>query len=228
MSLAPDTFHEFEIPPGLVDDKGILTISFANPNNTWLLFPLDDGMEVLYREGGFGLNYIRGLGIIFCWMALLAAIGLAAATFLQFSVATLFSLTVLMVALSRSTLANVVEEGSIIPFNSETGKRGFSVIDFVIVPSFRGALTIVHLATQTSQPPDWVREALPESAADAVFPAPPRSFSPVDALSTGRSIPWKLVIIAFVQIVVVLGGIFAAFGIFVFNRRELATAQGNQ
>ena len=56
MSLAPDTFHEFEIPPNLFDDKGVLTIVFANPNNTALLFPLEDGMEVLYRQGGFALR----------------------------------------------------------------------------------------------------------------------------------------------------------------------------
>jgi hypothetical protein len=31
-----------------------------------------------------------------------------------------------------------------------------------------------------------------------------------------------------VQIVVVLGGILAAIGIWSFSRRELATAQGNQ
>ena len=66
MSLAPDTFHEFEIPADLFDDSGKLTIFFANPNNTALLFPLDEGMEVLYREGSFGLNFIRALGIISC------------------------------------------------------------------------------------------------------------------------------------------------------------------
>ena len=47
-----------------------MTIVVANPNNTALLFPLEDGMEVLYPEGGFALNFARGLGIIFCWMAL--------------------------------------------------------------------------------------------------------------------------------------------------------------
>ena len=70
MSLAPDTFHEFEIPPDLFDDTGMLTVMFVNPNQTQLVFPLDDGMEVLYPEGGFGLNFARGLGIIFCWLAL--------------------------------------------------------------------------------------------------------------------------------------------------------------
>ena len=97
MSLAPDTFHEFEIPPNLFDSKGVLTIVFVNANNTTLLFPLEDGMEVLYPEGGFALNFARGLGIIFCWMALLAALGLAAASFLSFPVAAFFSLAVLVV-----------------------------------------------------------------------------------------------------------------------------------
>jgi hypothetical protein len=92
MSLAPDTFHEFQIPPNLFDDKGVLTIIFVNPNDTALLFPLEDGMEVLYPEGGFALNFARGLGIIFCWMALLAALGLMAASFLSFPVAAFFSL----------------------------------------------------------------------------------------------------------------------------------------
>ena len=105
MSLAADTFHEFAIPPNLLDEKGVLTVVFANPNGTTLLFPLEDGMEVLYREGGFGGNFMRGLGIIFCWMGLLAAIGLAAASQLSFPVAAFFSLAVLVVGLSSGTLA---------------------------------------------------------------------------------------------------------------------------
>jgi len=106
MSLAPDTFHEFEIPPNLFDEDGRLTIVYVNPNNVALLFPLGEGMEVLYRESGFGVNFVRGLGIIFCWMALLAALGLAAASFLSFPVAAFFSLSLLTMALSSGTLAN--------------------------------------------------------------------------------------------------------------------------
>ena len=94
MSLAPDTFHEFEVP-AYYDDKGALTLAFGNVNNVALLFPLEDGLEVLYRQGGFGPNFARGLGIIFCWMALLATLGLAAASFLSFPVAAFLSLGVL-------------------------------------------------------------------------------------------------------------------------------------
>jgi hypothetical protein len=68
----------------------------------------------------------------------------------------------------------------------------------VIVPVFRVALNVINLA---------------------------RDYSPIDSLSTGRSITWAQLGMAFSKIVLLLGGIFALFGIFVFNRRELATAQ---
>ena len=50
-------------------------------------------------------------------------------------------------------------------------------------------------------------------------------FNPVDALSTGRSITWAQLATAFVVVVGVAGGLFAAAGIFIFTRRELAAPQ---
>ena len=139
MSLAPDTFHEFEVP-AYYDDKGVLTVAFGNANNTALLFPLEDGMEVLYRQGGFGLNFVRGLGIIFCWMALLATLGLASASFLSFPVAAFLSLGVLTLALSSGTISNAVSEGTLMGFNSETSRMGHSPVDVVAIPVFRAVL----------------------------------------------------------------------------------------
>jgi hypothetical protein len=55
-----------------------------------------------------------------------------------------------------------------------------------------------------------------------------RDFSPIDSLSTGRSVTWEQLGLAFVQIVLLLSGALGFLGIFVFTRRELATAQGNQ
>ena len=201
MSLAPDTFHEFEIPPNLFDDNGVLTVVFYNPNNTTLLFPLDEGMEVLYRESGFGVNFIRGLGIILCWMALLATLGLSSASFLSFPVAAFFSLSLLTMALSTGTLANAVSEGTLLGTDHETGKSVSTLVDKVMLPVFRGALGVINLA---------------------------KGFSPIDSLSTGRSITWGQLAQAFGQIVLLLGGIIGGVGIAIFNRRELATAQGNQ
>src|SRR5580765_214218 len=164
MSLAPDTFHEFAIPANLIDDKGVVTIDFGNLNNTALIFPLDEGMEVLYREAGFGLNFVRGLGIIFCWMAVLATLGLAMASFLSFPVAALASLTALVMALFSGTMANAVAEGTVMGVDEESGKVGHSLVDAVVIPIFRAALTVINLA---------------------------KDFSPIDSLSTGRSISWE-------------------------------------
>ena len=201
MSLAPDTFHEFQIPANLFDDQGVLTVLFVNPNETSLLFPLADGMEVLYPEGGFALNFARGLGIIFCWMALLAALGLMAASFLTFPVAAFFSLTVVVMVLSSGTLAEAVDAGTVVGGNGETGVMGHSPVDMVLIPLFKAFLTVINLV---------------------------KVFSPVDALSSGRSISWTELGTAFGQIVLLLGGIIGGIGILLFNRRELATAQGNQ
>ena len=63
------------------------------------MFPIEDGFEVLYYENSFGVNFIRGLIVIFCWLALLAAIGLAAASQLSFPVAAFASLAILLMGL---------------------------------------------------------------------------------------------------------------------------------
>jgi hypothetical protein len=200
-SLAPDTFHEFKIPPNLFDDQGVLTVEFANVNNVPLLFPIDEGFEVLYPQGGFGPNFIRGLGIIFCWMGLLAALGLAAASFLSFPVAAFFALGLLAMSFASGTLSSAVSEGTIGGYNAEKGIHGNTPVDFVVIPVFRAVLGVINLAKQ---------------------------FSPVDSLSTGRSISWSQLGLAFAQIILLLGGIIAVSGMAILTRRELATAQGTQ
>jgi len=198
MSLSPDTIHEFQIPPNLFNDKGVLTIVFVNPNKTALLFPLEDGMEVLFPQGGFTLNFARALGVIFCWLALLSAIGLMAASFLSFPVAAFFSFAVLCVAFSSGTLAETIDLGTVTAGNSETGVMGHSFSDYFLIPFYKGILAVLKLVDK---------------------------FSPIDALSTGRSIPWGELAEAFGQIVLLCGGVFAIAGIILFHRRELASAQ---
>ena len=201
MSLAPDTFHEFPIDPNLFDERGLLTVRFLNANNTSLLFPLDEGMEVLFREGNFGPNFIRALGIIFCWMGLLAALGLASASFLSFPVAAFCAVGLLTLVFASATMSNAISLGTIANYNGEKGTKGSSPLDIVIIPMFKATLKVIGLA---------------------------RDFSPIDSVSTGRSVTWEQLGLAFAQIVLLLGGACAGFGILVFTRRELATAQGTQ
>ena len=201
-SLAAETFHEFTLPPSLLDERGDLYIGFANLNETALLFSLDEGIEVLYPESGFGVNFLRGIAIIGCWLSLLAAIGLASASFLSFPVAAFVSLGVLIVGLSSGTVRQVVEEGGIAAINHETGRVDDpTLLDRVALPIFQGLLKVINLV---------------------------HGFSPIDSLSTGRSVSWGELARAVAQIVLLMGGGFAALGIVSFTRRELATAQGQQ
>jgi ABC-type transport system involved in multi-copper enzyme maturation permease subunit len=198
--LPPDSFQEFQVLAGLLDENGRLSIDFYNPNDTSLMFPMEDGFELLYYENSFGVNFIRGLMILLCWLALLAAIGLAAASQLSFPVAAFVSMSILLMGLSSGTLQTVVEQGTVGGYDAASGGYSHSLLDFVFVPVFRGALKIIQLV---------------------------EGFSPIDFLSTGRSITWTMLGLAVAQIVLLLGGIFCAVGILLFSRRELATAQGN-
>ncbi len=200
-SLAGNTYHEIRIDGGggLLDEQGRLVINFVNRNNGALVFPLEDGLEVLYREGNFSLNFARGLGIIWCWLALLATLGLACGSLLSFPVAAFCSISLLVVALSSGTLTSTVQSGTLGAADHETGAASQTWIDLAVIPLFKAILGIVNLV---------------------------EAFSPVDALSTGRSITWGQLGLAFAQVVLLLGGILAALGITCFTRRELATAQG--
>ena len=178
-------FWRIGVPPKLIDEHGMLTVVFANFNDTALLFPLEDGIEVLYRQGGFAANFARGLGLILCWMALLAALGLAAASFLSFPVAAFCSLGLLILGTSAGSVLKQLGEG--------TAAEKNGLYQFVVQ-------TLDHY----------------------------QKFSPIEPLSMGRSIEWSELGQAIFLITILLGGTIALVGIFIFNRRELATAQGNR
>lgn len=196
----PENYTEFQIPSNLFDAQGRLQVTFYNRTEKALIFPIEDGLEVLYRTGGFGLNFIRGLGIIFCWMALLAALGLAGASFLSFPVAAFCAIATLFTVLSSGTLKQVIDEGGIVAVDTNTGLASDrNVLNQLSVPAAKALLTLFNLA---------------------------RGFSPIDALSAGRSVTWAELGRAVFQMVIVLSGLLAGIGMLIFTRRELATAQG--
>ena len=196
--MPAEAFVEFSIPANLVNEKGELHIRFDNLTDKALLFP-EDGMQVMYRIGGFGGNFLRGLGVIFCWLALLAALGLTGASFLSFPVAAFCTIGVLILSLSTGTLRQIVEENGIVAVDPNTGRvEEATFVNQLAVPMARGLLTTFNLA---------------------------RGFSPIDNLSSGRAITWSELSQAFLQICVFLSGLLAAIGIAIFTRRELATAQ---
>lgn len=198
--LAAEATHEIPLGPVPLDADGFLIVEVANRSGTPLILPIDDGFEVLYQQGGFGPNYVRALLVVACWLGLLAAIGLAAASFLSFPVAAFLATTILVLGLSTGTLRSVVEDGTVLGLDHETNQPKSPALDAVMVPVFQAVLGTVNLV---------------------------RGFSPIDAVSTGRSVRWIDVLQATGIVVVLIGGAFAAIGITAFTRRELATAQAN-
>ena len=102
------------------------------------------------------------------------------------------------VVLSSGTLSTAVQEGTVLGVNHETGAGSAPVLDSILLRMFRGMLAVINLV---------------------------QNFSPIDSLSTGRSITWFQLAQAFGQIVLLMGGLAAVIGMSVLTRRELATAQ---
>jgi hypothetical protein len=195
-SFGPESPTTFNIGTNLLADDGVLSVLVFNLNDRPVLFPLEDGLEVLYPAGSFAPNFARGFVIIACWLALLAAIGLFAASKLQFSVAAFVSMGILIVGLSSGTLKQVVEQKGIVGIDHDTGQvSAETFINRTAVTLYGGAQKLIDLIT---------------------------GYDPVDALSTGRMITWGRLAQAVLLVVGVAGGSFAAFGIWIFTRRELA------
>jgi len=202
MTIGSSVFHEIklELTGGVVPDKGdirgLVRVNFANFNDKPILFPMDDGPTILYHDGGFGTNLMRGLLIIYFWLGLICAIGLMASSFLSFPVATFMSFGILLISASTGTLEQIVEEEGISGINHETGKKDeSSSLDNVAILFSKTILLVTDLV--------W-------------------GYSPVDNLSSGRTISWATLATAFTGIILLMGGLVTAFGAFMFQRRELA------
>jgi hypothetical protein len=89
-------FREIEVPGNVIADDGYLAVGFLNPplNDTVVLFPVEDGLEVLYKADTFEANYIRATLLIYLRLIFLACLGVLAASFLSFPVAILFCLVI--------------------------------------------------------------------------------------------------------------------------------------
>lgn len=91
-------FREIAVPAAAVADDGYLAVGFINPplNETVVLFPLEDGLEVLYKADTFTGNFVRAALLILCRLVFLACLGALAGTFLSFPVAILFCLVIFL------------------------------------------------------------------------------------------------------------------------------------
>ncbi|MHC4259827.1 MAG: ABC transporter permease [Planctomycetota bacterium] len=94
------TFREIEVPGAVVAEDGYLGVRFVNPslNDTVVIFPLEKGLEVLYKADTFTANFFRAVLLILFRLIFLACLGVMASTFLSFPVAILLCLVIFMTA----------------------------------------------------------------------------------------------------------------------------------
>ena len=97
-----------------IDEEGILSIGVVSDpsNERTLTFP-PDGLEILYSVGGYELNFLRVIAVMWIKLGFIAAVGVAAGTFLSFSVASLVTLGILFMAESSGFLSTSLEYYSV-------------------------------------------------------------------------------------------------------------------
>lgn len=94
------TSQEFKVPGVCVASDGYLAVAFLNVplNDTAVIFPFEDGFEVLFKADSFTLNFIRTVLLVFVRLVFLAALAVFAGSFLSFPVAILLCLAVFTMA----------------------------------------------------------------------------------------------------------------------------------
>jgi len=97
---APRSAHEFQVPADAVAPDGYLGLAFLNvPLNPMIvIFPLEDGIEVLYKADTFTANFSRAVLLVFFQLVFLAALAVFAGSFLSFPVAILLCLAIFTMA----------------------------------------------------------------------------------------------------------------------------------
>lgn len=216
--IPPRVVSVIPIPSSRVDASGNLLIDIANldsdtqPAYGSVSFSLDRGMEILYRVGGFEGNLTRALLVIAIRLAFLAMLGVVAATFLDFSVATLLCLLVFAAA-------------------SGSGFLEQALLDFVRLPRAdlpiwaRVANTLGLMWQNLSQGQVWDALKIPIRLVGQTFLLLIPSlgqYSPRSLVSEGRLISWNMLASALFWVGFIWTGATGCIGYFLFARRELA------
>ena len=120
-----DTASSLTFPPFFLGDDGrlILTVVSDQFNERTITIP-PDGLEILHTVGGYETNFIRVMAALWIKLGFIAAVGIAAGSFLSFPVSALLTLGVLFMAESAAFLSESLEffatkdrEGTIKIFN---------------------------------------------------------------------------------------------------------------
>ena len=101
LSIPPDGVHYLDIPPSLVKPGATLLVRFRHAGEAEdapVMFDPDAPIEILVTRSGFAGNLARAVLIIFCWLSIVAAVGLTAGTAFSMPVALFVTVCVFIIA----------------------------------------------------------------------------------------------------------------------------------
>lgn len=189
--------HRFSIPGSAIPEKGPMTVRFTNAerdlSNT-IVFGPGPGIELLILESTFEINMIRAIIIIFCQLALLAALGLTAGSLLSLPVATFAVSSVLAICMMSHYFL----------FAASPERAGGHNHGPEPEPS------VLYVACEK------IIEHI------GVIAAPAMQFSPLGRLTDGILVSWRLTGRAVLLLIGVYPGVLGLIGGYVLKRRELA------
>ena len=123
-----------------------------HPQAGSVFFPIEDGLEVLYPQSSFTVNYAKFLFLMFIVLNLLATIALFFATFLSFPVAMLSSFFIFLLGILLDFLRKMAISGADLIVQERQSFLGFvyeKYFDFIhfLVPNFSQYLAFDSITT---------------------------------------------------------------------------------
>ncbi len=196
MSSAPRIVHKINIPPDVAQPGAALRITFVNSELErpgFIVFSTDDGVRVLFREGGFEMNYLRALLVVMARLSFFSSLGLAAGAIFSFPVAVFVAFGFLFATAFNRFIEAVAAAG----LSSMPELRGSEVVVF-LDPLLRR----IFLLANWIMPPLW-------------------QFDPFELLASGSMVSWRFAGSAILIFVGVYTAAPALLSAWLFRRREL-------
>ena len=219
MPLPPvrnDTFHTAYLLTDDIRDDGSLDLTVINSGadlgQSTVAFAPGEGLEVFYRVGGFGGNLTKALGVLWVRLGFLAALGLAAATFLSFPVACLFCFLIFVAAVGSEYLSESLSSYGSIPRDEVAwwNKITLTIGKFIEL-------------VRTGETYDAFKLVIRLIGEGFTFMVPPLArYSPTPDLAYGRVISGTFLREVLLRIGLLSTGVVGLIAVVIFSRREIA------
>ena len=192
---APNGLQTLHIPTAMVATDDTLTVDVANVNQVpvTMVFAPADGIQLLVYESSFEANFVRCLLVLLGQLTFLGALAVTMSSLFSLPVAALTAAYSVMLMNIGSYLQTLVQEEFAIASITQPGASP-SILDVILHYGYV-ALFVLTKPFQTA--------------------------SPLEPLAVGQLVSWSWVAGVWWWQAIVAAGLLAAFGSWVFNRREL-------